>query len=96
MVIRRREPIRVSHEGYVHSLGHGIGLDIHEEPRLSHVAGNDTLFQPGHAFSVEPGLYYAGRGFGVRMEDSVAFDEAGELVLLTEYPHDLVVPMPRA
>ena len=85
-----------THDGYVHSLGHGIGLDIHEEPRLSHVAGNDTLLQPGHAFSVEPGLYYAERGFGVRIEDSVAFDEAGNTVMLTEYPFDLVLPMPSA
>jgi Xaa-Pro aminopeptidase len=68
-------------------------LDIHEEPRLSHAAGNDTLLQPGHVFSVEPGLYYPERGFGVRIEDSVAFDEAGKLVLLTHYPYDLVIPM---
>lgn len=80
-------------EGYVHSLGHGIGLDVHEEPRLSHAAGNTTLFQPGHVFSVEPGLYYPERGFGVRVEDSVAFDENGKLVNLTDYPYDLVVPM---
>jgi Xaa-Pro aminopeptidase len=85
-----------AHDGYVHSLGHGIGLDIHEEPRLSHAAGNDTVFQPGYAFSVEPGLYYADRGFGVRIEDSVAFDEDGALVWLTEYPYDLVLPMRRA
>ena len=80
-------------EGYVHSLGHGIGLDIHEEPRLSHIEGNETLLQPGHVVSVEPGLYYPDRGFGVRVEDSVAFSEAGELVNLSDYPYDLVVPM---
>lgn len=80
-------------EGYVHSLGHGIGLEIHEEPRLSHAAGNDTLLRPGHVVSVEPGLYYPDRGFGVRIEDSVAFTEAGKLVNLTDYPYDLVVPM---
>lgn len=80
-------------EGYVHSLGHGIGLNVHEEPRLSHAAGNSTLLQPGHVVSVEPGLYYPERGFGVRIEDSVAFTEAGELVNLTDYPYDLVVPM---
>ena len=54
--------------GYVHSLGHGIGLDIHELPGLSHRAGNDTVLQPGHVFSVEPGLYYPDRGYGVRIE----------------------------
>ncbi|MEX1020382.1 MAG: Xaa-Pro peptidase family protein [Litorilinea sp.] len=83
-------------EGYVHSLGHGIGLDIHEEPRLSHGSGGDVPLQPGHVFSVEPGLYYPDKGYGVRVEDSVAFNEAGELILLTRYPHDLIVPMPRA
>ena len=80
-------------EGYVHSLGHGIGLDVHEEPRLSHAAGNTTLLQPGHVVSVEPGLYYPDRGFGVRIEDSVAFNEAGVLVNLSDYPYDLIVPM---
>lgn len=80
-------------EGYVHSLGHGIGLDVHEEPRLSHAEGNTTRFQPGHVVSVEPGLYYPDRGFGVRIEDSVAFDETGNLLNLSDYPYDLIVPM---
>lgn len=80
-------------EGFVHSLGHGVGLDIHEEPRLSNAAGNETLLQPGHVISVEPGLYYPERGFGVRIEDTVAFDESGALVNLSDFPYDLVVPM---
>ena len=82
-----------SHEGYVHGLGHGIGLDIHEGPSLSHAAGNDTVLQPGHVFSVEPGIYYPARGFGVRIEDSVAFLESGELINLTDVPYDLVIPV---
>ena len=85
-----------THDGYVHSLGHGIGLDIHEGPALSHAAGNESTLKPGHAFSVEPGVYYVDRGFGIRVEDSVAFDADGSLILLTEYPYDLVIPMPRA
>jgi len=80
-------------DGYVHSLGHGIGLEIHEGPRFSHAAGNNTLVQPGHVVTIEPGLYYPSRGFGVRIEDAVAFNEAGELVWLTHYPYDLVIPM---
>jgi Xaa-Pro aminopeptidase len=81
------------HDGYVHSLGHGLGLDIHEDPRLSVAAGNATVLQPGHVVSVEPGLYYPDRGFGVRVEDTVAFEEDGALVTLTQYPYDLVIPM---
>ncbi len=80
-------------EGYVHSLGHGLGLDIHEEPRLSHAAGNTRLAMPGHVVSVEPGLYYPDRGFGVRIEDTVAWNEAGELLNFTHFPYDLVLPM---
>lgn len=80
-------------DGYVHGLGHGVGLDIHEEPRLSHAAGNATLLQPGHVISVEPGLYYPDRGFGVRIEDTVAFAEDGRLLNLTAFPYDLVIPM---
>jgi Xaa-Pro aminopeptidase len=82
-----------THEGYVHSLGHGVGLDIHEQPSLSHVAGNDKLLRPGHVVSIEPGLYYPERGYGVRVEDTVAFTEAGKLVNLTDYPYDLVLPV---
>jgi Xaa-Pro aminopeptidase len=80
-------------EGYVHGLGHGIGLEIHEEPRFSHGQGENTVLLPGHVVTIEPGLYYPSRGFGVRVEDAVAYSEAGELIWLTDYPYDLVVPM---
>lgn len=83
-------------EGYVHSLGHGIGLEIHEQPNFSHAEGETAVLQPGHVATIEPGLYYPKRGFGVRVEDAVAFNEAGELIWLTEYPYDLVIPMGRA
>jgi Xaa-Pro aminopeptidase len=79
--------------GYVHSLGHGVGLDVHEGPRLSHVTGNDTLLAPGHVVSVEPGLYYPEKGYGVRIEDTVAIAEDGSVVNLTDFPYDLVVPI---
>ncbi len=85
-----------THEGYVHSLGHGIGLDVHEGPNLSLRAGNDTVLQPGHVITVEPGLYYPDPGYGVRIEDAVALDAAGQLQYLSQYPYDLVVPMPKA
>jgi len=81
------------HDGYVHSLGHGVGLDVHEGPNLSVAAGNRTLLQPGHVVSIEPGLYYPERGYGVRVEDTIAFQKDGTRLNLTDFPYDLVVPM---
>ncbi|MDX2162139.1 MAG: Xaa-Pro peptidase family protein [bacterium] len=78
-------------EGYVHSLGHGLGLEIHENPRLSHLS-SDTL-AVGNVISIEPGLYYPEKGYGVRIEDTFAITETGELVALTDFPHDLILPL---
>jgi Xaa-Pro aminopeptidase len=78
-------------EGYVHSLGHGIGLEIHSRPRLS-IATEETL-QPGQVLTIEPGLYYPSRGFGVRIEDTVYVDERGVFHSLTPFPKDLVIPI---
>lgn len=78
-------------EGYVHSLGHGLGLQIHADPRLSS-ASKDKL-GTGQVFTIEPGLYYPERGYGIRIEDTVYLDEEGNLHSLTPYPKDLVIPM---
>jgi Xaa-Pro aminopeptidase len=59
---------------FIHRTGHGIGIEEHEEPYV--VAGNRTLLVEGHAFSVEPGLYFAGR-FGMRLEDIVVVGAGG-------------------
>jgi Xaa-Pro aminopeptidase len=75
----------------VHSLGHGLGLNVHEAPRLSDKS-SDTL-APGNVFTIEPGLYYPERGLGVRIEDTVYFDETGTLHTLTNFPYDLVLPL---
>jgi Xaa-Pro aminopeptidase len=72
---------------FIHRLGHGIGLEAHEEPYL--VAGNPEQLRPGHAFSVEPGIYLAGR-FGVRIEDIVVCTDDGPDVL-NRASHDLLV-----
>jgi Xaa-Pro aminopeptidase len=55
-------------EYFIHRTGHGIGIDVHEEPYI--VEGNALLLEEGMAFSVEPGIYIPGR-FGVRIEDIV-------------------------
>ena len=77
-----RDPIADAGYGhaFIHRIGHGIGIEEHEDPYL--VAGNATRLQPGHAFSVEPGIYLAGR-FGARIEDIVVATEAGPLLCNT-------------
>lgn len=78
-------------DGYVHSLGHGLGLNVHEAPGFGEKS--KQVLQPGNVVTIEPGLYYPDRGFGVRVEDTVYFDEAGTLHTLTQFPYDLVVPL---
>jgi len=73
-------------EYFVHRTGHGIGLEVHEEPYI--VAGNDLVLEPGMAFSIEPGVYFAGR-WGARIEDIVVVTEDGCEPLNTR-PHELV------
>ncbi len=79
-------------DGYTHSLGHGVGLNIHEAPYLSTYRPRRPLM-PGNVLTVEPGLYFPDRGFGVRVEDTVYFDPAGKLHSLTDFPYDLVLPL---
>ncbi len=67
---------------YPHSLGHAVGLDIHEAPRLS-VSNNDVL-RPGMVFSIEPGVYIKGN-YGIRIEDLVLLRGDGIEVLSTSH-----------
>ncbi len=84
-----RHPITAAGLGerFVHRTGHGIGLDVHEEPYI--VAGNNLALEPGMAFSVEPGVYLEGE-WGARIEDIVVVTEDGCERLNTR-PHDLLV-----
>ncbi len=79
--------------GYVHSLGHGVGLAIHEEPFFGDTPTNTSVIEAGHVFTCEPGLYYPERGFGVRLEDVIWIDPEGGVHNLTDYPKELVVDL---
>jgi Xaa-Pro aminopeptidase len=80
-------------EGYVHSVGHGLGLHVHECPFSGLTATDRDILAPGAVFTVEPGLYYPSRQLGVRLEDSVWMRPDGTPEILADYPLDLVIPL---
>ena len=80
-------------DGYVHSLGHGLGLEIHSRPRLSSGVLNTDRLVPGSVFTIEPGLYYPSKGYGVRLEDVWTVDEEGVFTCLTDFPKEFVIPV---
>ena len=82
--LRSKEPGEVLRDGFYHSLGHGVGLEVHEEPSLGRAPGELVA---GDVIAVEPGLYRHGYG-GCRLEDLVLVTESGPEVL-TDYPYDL-------
>ena len=71
---------------FSHSTGHGLGLEIHEIPRVA--AGQDEELKPGMVITVEPGVYLPGK-FGVRIEDTVVVNETGHEIL-TPCSKDLI------
>ena len=78
-------------EAFVHGSGHGVGLDIHELPRVA--SGSTAVLEPGNVLTVEPGLYFPGFG-GARVEDLLVVTDDG-CRQLTLYPKAPVVPLAR-
>ncbi len=80
-------------DGYVHSLGHGVGLYIHELPFFRLNGPEQMVLAPGVVITIEPGLYYPERNLGVRLEDTLWVRPDGVFETLADYPQDLVLPM---
>lgn len=70
-------------EGYVHSLGHGVGLDVHEKPFFGLSASNTDMIEVGDIVTIEPGLYFPDREIGVRIEDTFVVRENGRVESLS-------------
>lgn len=81
--VLRREGLA---EAFTHSTGHGVGLEIHEQPRIG--AGQKTRLTPGMVITIEPGVYFPGK-FGIRIEDMLAVTGTGNRVL-TPTPKALI------
>lgn len=71
---------------FIHRTGHGIGLEVHEEPYVTQL--NHDPIQVGHAFSIEPGVYIDGK-WGMRLEDIVFIDDDGRAVRCNRTPREL-------
>lgn len=82
----------IEHAGYgeqfMHRTGHGIGMKVHEEPFI--IAGSEVQVEPGHCFSIEPGIYLPGR-FGIRIENIVSVSDNGHTSLNDEPGSTLLV-----
>jgi Xaa-Pro aminopeptidase len=65
-------------KSFTHSTGHGVGLEIHESPRVAN--GQKQILQPGMVITIEPGVYFPGQ-WGIRIEDMVAVTAQGCEVL---------------
>jgi len=72
-----------------HSLGHGVGMYIHESPRLASFSGNETPLSRGHVVTFEPGIYLEGK-YGCRIEDMACIRADGSFYNFTKSPKELI------
>lgn len=86
--IKSRAVIEVAGYGkyYNNRVGHGLGIEVHEEPSVH--GANEMLTKEGMVFTIEPGIYIPGET-GIRIEDNVFINEKGEAEVLTSFPKDL-------
>jgi len=73
---------------YSHSTGHGVGLEVHESPRISALSKDEK--KEGQVFTIEPGIYHPNK-WGMRIEDTIAISHQGEIEVLTRFPKDLIL-----
>ena len=76
-------------EAFGHSLGHGVGMFIHERPNLSPRSAEHLLLEPGNVITVEPGIYLEGK-FGCRIEDMISINTDGSTYNFTKSKKDLM------
>ena len=79
--------------GYIHGLGHGVGLNIHERPFTGLANDPTNLLKVGSVMTIEPGLYYPEKGFGIRLEDTWYAKPDHTFAKFVDFPMDLVIPM---
>lgn len=72
-----------------HSLGHGVGMYVHELPRFASIPNYDVRLSRGHVVTVEPGIYLEGK-YGCRIEDMICCTDSGEIYDFTKSPKDLI------
>ena len=79
--------------GYIHGLGHGVGLNVHERPFTGLENDPTNLLKIGSVMTIEPGLYYPEKGFGIRLEDTWYVKPDNTFAKFVDFPMDLVIPM---
>lgn len=79
--------------GFFHGLGHGVGLQVHEAPWFDEQGSRTAALESRMVITLEPGVYYPERGFGIRIEDTLMIGDVGPARVLAPYPTDLILPL---